>query len=97
MIAPAKENNTKKHKLHREGNATGERTFGKERRMYDILLHRVRNKVGTNRVKAHQTFQVLAILPAETPICPPYPVPAGSMSTSSSEEYYGIIGLHCRR
>ena len=43
----------------------------------------------------HQFLEVLSILPAEAPICPPYPRQARVMSTTGRQKDNTIIRFHC--
>lgn len=45
----------------------------------------------------YQSFQILSVLSAETAVGFPHPVPPGSVSTSRSEEYDSVVGLHWGR
>ena len=46
---------------------------------------------------AYQTLQVLAVLPTETAVRLPHPIPTRRMSVSSSEKNDGVIRLDCMR
>lgn len=51
---------------------------------------------GTNGTTnaTYQALQVLPVFATETAIRLPYPVPAGGVSTTSSEENYSVVGFH---
>lgn len=46
---------------------------------------------------AHQLFQVFAILPTQTSICLPHPIPARSMLPTRCKEHNSIIRLNCNQ
>ena len=64
--------------------------------MYDILIQHISELISSAESSTHQSLQVLAVLPAQTAIRLPHPVPARCVSVTSGKENDSVVRFDYR-